>query len=195
MLWIIDFFIIKLFFNLEMCFVDLFQIIYPHNAKLTEEDKTNICYLAFPDSNSGCMGDTKFHIRIRQAPNGPSLLPNHVTYNQKCPVFLQADSSYYYGFVYFRQVKDVALPRGYFQKVIRKIGIYYWCSLFRCLPPFVFVKMNTWCFKRTKHFLKFLVFFRLGIYILSLFCALYILGGGSNIANSLVYLEWLTFLK
>lgn len=95
----------------------MFQIIYPAGVKLTEEDKSNICYLAFPDSNSGCMGDTQFHIRIRQAPGGPELLPNHILYNQKCPVSLQADSSYFYGYVYFRQVKDCSLPRGYFQKV------------------------------------------------------------------------------
>uniref|UniRef100_A0A1B6CG68 UDENN domain-containing protein n=1 Tax=Clastoptera arizonana TaxID=38151 RepID=A0A1B6CG68_9HEMI len=94
------------------------ELVFPTSTNLKEEDKTNICYLAFPDSNSGCMGDTKFHIRLRQAPGGPNLLPNHLQYNQKCPVFLQADASFYYGFVYFRQVKDNALPRGYFQKSV-----------------------------------------------------------------------------
>lgn len=93
------------------------QVIYPLDAKLQEEDKTNICYLAFPDSNSSCMGDTKFHIRIRQAPGGPELLPSHILYNQKSPPYLQVNNGYFYGYVYFRQVKDISLPRGYFQKV------------------------------------------------------------------------------
>lgn len=94
-----------------------FQEVYPANAQLQEHDKSNICYLAFPDSNSSCMGDTKFHIRIRQSAGGPGLLPAHKLYNQKCPVYLQVDNGYFYGYVYFRQVKDVSLPRGYFQKV------------------------------------------------------------------------------
>ena len=32
---------------------------------LSEQDRTNVCYLAFPDSNSGIMGDIQFHFRIR----------------------------------------------------------------------------------------------------------------------------------
>jgi len=32
---------------------------YPNDQiGISEADKTNICYLAFPDSNSGVMGDT-----------------------------------------------------------------------------------------------------------------------------------------
>lgn len=64
------------------------QEIYPSHVTLSEQDKTSLCYLAFPDSNSGCMvsgsvhgclvwhpficqsfllqGDTQFHFRIRQ---------------------------------------------------------------------------------------------------------------------------------
>lgn len=106
------------------------EIIYPAGVKLTEEDKSNICYLAFPDSNSGCMGDTQFHIRIRQAPGGPELLANHIVYNQKCPVYLQADSTYFYGYVYFRQVKDCSLPRGYFQKSVVIISRLPFINLF-----------------------------------------------------------------
>ena len=93
------------------------QLIYPGHIKLSEQEKSNICYLAFPDSNSGCMGDTQFHVRIRQSPGRNTLLPEHQFYNHKCPVYLQADPGYYYGYVYFRQVKDKSLPRGYFQKV------------------------------------------------------------------------------
>jgi hypothetical protein len=40
------------------------ESIYPPTSPLSDQDKTAICYLAFPDSNSGCMGDTKFHFRF-----------------------------------------------------------------------------------------------------------------------------------
>uniref|UniRef100_A0A674PAJ8 DENN/MADD domain containing 6Aa n=1 Tax=Takifugu rubripes TaxID=31033 RepID=A0A674PAJ8_TAKRU len=32
-------------------------------------EKTSICYLSFPDSNSGCLGDTQFCFRFRQGSN------------------------------------------------------------------------------------------------------------------------------
>jgi len=41
------------------------ESVYPGNVHLSETDKTNICYLAFPDSNSGVMGDSQFHFRVR----------------------------------------------------------------------------------------------------------------------------------
>lgn len=95
------------------------EIIYPSHIRLTEKEKTSICYLAFPDSNSGCMGDTQFHFRVRQCPPAArriTMLPLHLEYNKTCPLALQADPSYLFGFVYFRQVKDRSMRRGYFQK-------------------------------------------------------------------------------
>lgn len=98
-----------------------FQLIYPPQADLTEQEKMNICYLAFPDSNSGCMGDTKFHFRlrsnIRMSQERGGLLNAHLEYNESCLATLQISPIFFYGFVYFRQVKDKNLPRGYFQKV------------------------------------------------------------------------------
>lgn len=98
------------------------QMVYPDNVSLSEEDKTNLCYLAFPDSNSGCMGDTQFHVKIKCS-QPTNLSQRHINYNAKCPVFLQADHRCLYGFVYFRQIKDLSLPRGYFQKVCHTIVI------------------------------------------------------------------------
>lgn len=92
----------------------------------------NICYLAFPDSNSGCMGDTKFHIRLRVAPATENTLlkSSHFKFNQTCIPVQKADAGHYWGFVYFRQIKDNTLPRGYFQKVsiirlVNKLFILY----------------------------------------------------------------------
>lgn len=95
----------------------LLQGIYPRHVTLTKQEVSNICYLAFPDSNSGCMGDTTFVIRLPNSPGKNTRRNEHVQYNNKCTPVLQIHSSYYWGFVYFRQVKDIKLPRGYFQKV------------------------------------------------------------------------------
>ncbi|KAL1137887.1 hypothetical protein AAG570_009583 [Ranatra chinensis] len=96
------------------------ELVYPPTARLSEEDKTSICYLAFPDSNSGCMGDTR--LRHSAHPSvvggGGGLVAGHARYNKAAPVSLQATPNYLYGFVYFRQVKDPNLPRGYFQKSV-----------------------------------------------------------------------------
>ena len=48
------------------------ESIYPSHAKLTPIDKSNIAYLAFPDSNSGFLGDTQYHFRIKHDLNASS---------------------------------------------------------------------------------------------------------------------------
>lgn len=93
------------------------QAIYPSHIKLSEQERSNVCYLAFPDSNSGCMGDTQYHVRIRQSSKVVQETNALKEYDRKSPSFLQTDRDYYWGYVYFRQVKDKSLPRGYFQKV------------------------------------------------------------------------------
>ncbi len=40
----------------------------PQHVKLTQNEKANICYMSFPDSNSGFLGDTQHFFRIRQDP-------------------------------------------------------------------------------------------------------------------------------
>ncbi|KAH8362538.1 hypothetical protein KR084_013066 [Drosophila pseudotakahashii] len=86
--------------------------VYPPQFMPSDQEVSNICYMAFPDSNSGCMGDTKFHMRLRCTSRRESL-PG---YNAECSPALRQDGSHYWGFVYFRQKRDANLPRGYFQK-------------------------------------------------------------------------------
>ncbi|KAH8287679.1 hypothetical protein KR054_011606 [Drosophila jambulina] len=86
--------------------------VYPPVFMPSDQEVSNICYMAFPDSNSGCMGDTKFHMRFR-CTKGQDTLHQ---YNAECPPSLRQDCSHYWGFVYFRQKRDANLPRGYFQK-------------------------------------------------------------------------------
>ncbi|KAI8035422.1 protein DENND6B isoform X1 [Drosophila gunungcola] len=86
--------------------------VYPPEFMPSDQEVSNICYMAFPDSNSGCMGDTKFHMRLRCTSRRESL----PAYNAECSPALRQDGSHYWGFVYFRQKRDANLPRGYFQK-------------------------------------------------------------------------------
>lgn len=95
------------------------QAIYPASVELSEIEKLNVCYLAFPDSNSGCIGDTQFHIRLRVASGTKNTLLNSELqrFSLQCMTVQRPDLGHYWGFVYFRQTKDTSLPRGYFQKV------------------------------------------------------------------------------
>ncbi|KAL5014632.1 hypothetical protein ScPMuIL_008902 [Solemya velum] len=113
------------------------EMIYPGHVKLTEKEKMNICYLSFPDSNSGCMGDTQFHFRIRQCPGRKQTSRTHLLYNRECPVALQCDNAHYYGFVYFRQTKDKSLRRGYFQKSVVLISKLPFVALFSELSSII----------------------------------------------------------
>ncbi|XP_071529524.1 protein DENND6A isoform X2 [Panulirus ornatus] len=96
------------------------EMIYPADRELSERERTNICYLAFPDSNSGLMGNVQFHFRIRQCPQSIPFQtrPAIQQYNSFCPTNIQTEDGYLYGYVYFRQVKDRTLRRGYFQKSV-----------------------------------------------------------------------------
>lgn len=103
-----------------ICIVDfdigigqVLEHVYPSSAVLSENERTNICYMAFPDSNSSSLGDTKFHISCRTT--NPLTITQR-TYNRECQQHLKADAGHYWGYVYFRQVKDASIKRGYFQK-------------------------------------------------------------------------------
>jgi len=103
---------------------------FPEHVKLSEADRTNVCYLAFPDSNSGVMGDSQFHFRIRVQPDTSGRESGevsschlhtsriHADYNRRCPSTIAFDPNYLFGFAYFRQVKDPSIRRGYFQKSV-----------------------------------------------------------------------------
>nr|XP_039247890.1 protein DENND6A-like [Styela clava] len=91
---------------------------YPEHAVLSDKERSNICYLSFPDSNSGCMGDTQYCFRIRRTSNTTDGDLISVNVANDFPAVLQEDDNHYYGYVYFRQVRDKTLKRGYFQKSV-----------------------------------------------------------------------------
>lgn len=90
---------------------------YPEHVALSDKERSNISYLSFPDSNSGCMGDTQYCFRIRRdaLSSDDVILSEH---SVDFPAVLLPDTSHYYGYVYFRQVRDQTLRRGYFQKSV-----------------------------------------------------------------------------
>lgn len=90
-------------------------MIYPGDAELSPIEKSNICYLAFPDSNSCCTGDTNYFFRLRRSIG--TLTEEQWQFTASVPIAMQPDPKFYFGFVHFRQQKDPTLPRGYFQKV------------------------------------------------------------------------------
>uniref|UniRef100_A0A8C6YAB4 DENN domain containing 6A n=1 Tax=Naja naja TaxID=35670 RepID=A0A8C6YAB4_NAJNA len=107
------------------------EVIYPQHSKLTDKEKTNICYLSFPDSNSGCLGNTQFCFRFRQSSSRK--LSWHCLLDQldrDLPIYLKRDPAYFYGYVYFRQVQDKTLKRGYFQKSLVLISKLPYIHLF-----------------------------------------------------------------
>ncbi|XP_059800177.1 DENN/MADD domain containing 6Aa [Hypanus sabinus] len=111
------------------------EVIYPPHAKLSDKEKTSICYLSFPDSNSGCLGDTQFCFRIRQSANKRNSFDS--LYDRDAPVYLKKDSAHYYGYVYFRQVRDKSLKRGYFQKSLVLISKLPYVNFFHFLLKFI----------------------------------------------------------
>ncbi|XP_043944503.1 protein DENND6B [Protopterus annectens] len=110
------------------------ELVYPHDCRLSEKEKTCICYLSFPDSYSGCLGDTQFSFRLRRsAGQRLSWFGEDDLYNREAPVTLQRDTAHYYGYVYFRQVKDSSVKRGYFQKSLVLISRLPFVNLFHSL--------------------------------------------------------------
>ncbi|KAM6161884.1 protein DENND6B isoform 2-T2 [Erethizon dorsatum] len=109
------------------------ELVYPSDFRLTDKEKSSICYLSFPDSHSGCLGDTQFSFRMRQC--GGHRSPWHADdqpYNRKAPAALQ-EPAHYLGYVYFRQVKDSSVKRGYFQKSLVLLSRLPFVRLFQSL--------------------------------------------------------------
>nr|XP_033814210.1 protein DENND6B isoform X2 [Geotrypetes seraphini] len=110
------------------------ELVYPHDLRLTDKEKTSICYLSFPDSYSGCLGDTQFSFRLRQTVGQRSTwFEEDGKYNREVPITLQKETAHYFGYVYFRQVKDSSVKRGYFQKSLVLVSRFPFVKLFHSL--------------------------------------------------------------
>ncbi|KAF6738419.1 Protein DENND6B [Oryzias melastigma] len=121
------------------------QLLYPPDARLTEKEKTSICYLSFPDSYSGCHGDTQFTFRFRQSVGRRASSAIDI-YNRDAPASLQVEAAHFFGYAYFRQVKDTSVKRGYFQKSLVLVSRLPYSILFhsilQVLAPEFFEKLQ-----------------------------------------------------
>uniref|UniRef100_A0AAY4DUU7 UDENN domain-containing protein n=1 Tax=Denticeps clupeoides TaxID=299321 RepID=A0AAY4DUU7_9TELE len=99
------------------------EAVYPQDVKLTEKEVRSTAHASYPDvlyTFPWALGDTQFSFRLRQSVGrGPRgvWFEDSDAYNRDAPVTMQA-SSHLYGYVYFRQVKDDTVKRGYFQKSV-----------------------------------------------------------------------------
>lgn len=110
------------------------ELVYPHDLRLSEKEKTSICYLSFPDSYSGCLGDSQFNFRLRQSVGHKlTWLGEDREYNRDAPLTLQRETAHFFGYVYFRQVKDSSIKRGYFQKSLVLVSRLPYVNLFQSL--------------------------------------------------------------
>ena len=106
------------------------ESVIPSHCKLTEKDRANLSFLAFPDTNSNCSGDIQYHFRL----DHQSTLPSYYQqYNAVVPAILQVDPNSLFGYVNFRQVRDKTVKRGYFQKSFVILSKLPFFSLFNTL--------------------------------------------------------------
>ncbi|KAL3111600.1 hypothetical protein niasHT_019947 [Heterodera trifolii] len=127
------------------------EVIYPGDATLSAQERSDLCYAAFPDSNSSApstyghsplrnmnhtglnpgsdSSDSMHHFRIRRASfneqNNVSKLEEIV------PASLWPDPRFFHGFSFFRRQRDPMLPRGYFQKSIVLVSVLPLVTLFQ----------------------------------------------------------------
>uniref|UniRef100_A0A6Q2YQW8 UDENN domain-containing protein n=1 Tax=Esox lucius TaxID=8010 RepID=A0A6Q2YQW8_ESOLU len=96
---------------------------------------------------AGCLGDTQFCFRFRQASGRKCSLGCFLDhFDRDAPVCLKRDPGHYYGYVYFRQVRDKSLKRGYFQKSLVLISklpyVAFFHSLLKLIAPEYFEKQE-----------------------------------------------------
>uniref|UniRef100_A0A8C0C1S7 DENN domain containing 6B n=1 Tax=Buteo japonicus TaxID=224669 RepID=A0A8C0C1S7_9AVES len=85
-------------------------------------------------SVSGGLGDTQFSFRLRQSGGQRTThYEDDGEYNREAPLTLQRESAHYFGYVYFRQVKDSSMKRGYFQKSLVLVSRLPYVNLFQSL--------------------------------------------------------------
>lgn len=114
--------------KLEYCF--------PPNVSLGEKEISDVCYMAFPDSNSSNEPeiDERFFIRlaIRQSKEtDQSVLQVHKRLRQEAERYLEPESRHFCGIAFFRQVRDSSIHRGFYQKAVIILSQLPFHNLFR----------------------------------------------------------------
>eukprot|EP01063_Lacrimia_lanifica_P018016 TRINITY_DN24990_c0_g1_i1.p1 TRINITY_DN24990_c0_g1~~TRINITY_DN24990_c0_g1_i1.p1 ORF type:complete len:909 (+),score=256.18 TRINITY_DN24990_c0_g1_i1:84-2810(+) len=105
--WVLAFVVVR--FDLELG--QVIDKVVPEGA-FTPEQQKEICHLSFPDSNSRLVNDTCYTIKLRR---------------RGCKF------KYNYGYVYFRQKRDVSVHRGYVQESLVLISRWPFVSLLEAI--------------------------------------------------------------
>ncbi|KAI9325886.1 hypothetical protein DFJ73DRAFT_632994 [Zopfochytrium polystomum] len=125
------------------------EFVYPP-VSLSQEEKKNISFSAFPDSNSSAhVGDSVFSFRMRSGASSQKLYQHNQAISlatdlpgKSGPLSFSFDErewissggvdtdGHTYGYVFFRQQKDGELRRGFFQKSLVILSPHPWPRLF-----------------------------------------------------------------
>jgi hypothetical protein len=100
--------------NFDLDYGQKLEYLFPSTVTFTEEEKHNICFLAFPESSNN-EGDHVYSFRLRRVIGSES----------------RGVTKSLYGFVFFRQTKNATISRGYLQKSVVLISSYPFINLFK----------------------------------------------------------------
>ncbi|PKU31943.1 protein hypothetical protein [Limosa lapponica baueri] len=104
----------------------LYELVHTHASPVPVKYKKTV--------TRGGLGDTQFSFRLRQSGGQRSAhYEDDGEYNREAPLTLQRESAHYFGYVYFRQVKDSSMKRGYFQKSLVLVSRLPYVNLFQSL--------------------------------------------------------------
>jgi len=111
---------------------------FPAHVKLSEKEQSDVCYMAFPDSNSTNQPeiDSRFYIRlaIRESKEtNDQVLKVHSRLRYEAERYLEPETKHLCGIAYFRQVRDSTIHRGFYQKAVVILSHLPFHNLFRHL--------------------------------------------------------------
>uniref|UniRef100_A0A8C6I874 DENN domain containing 6A n=3 Tax=Mus TaxID=862507 RepID=A0A8C6I874_MUSSI len=122
------------------------EVIYPQHSKLTDKEVSkHVCL-------SVCLCSLLSVTYARSSWSVCVLAPTALLFSFRKPIFatclfqtqIQKDPAYFYGYVYFRQVRDKTLKRGYFQKSLVLISklpyIHFFHTVLKQIAPEYFEK-------------------------------------------------------
>uniref|UniRef100_A0A8C5RVU3 DENN domain containing 6B n=1 Tax=Laticauda laticaudata TaxID=8630 RepID=A0A8C5RVU3_LATLA len=99
-----------------------------------------------PDREGGSLGDTQFSFRFRRSAGRGPAAAGEWRCSREAPPGLQPEPAHLFGYVFFRQVRDRSVQRGYFQKslvlVTRLPYVTLFHSLLRLVAPEYFEKLD-----------------------------------------------------
>jgi len=109
---------------------------FPPHVKLSDKEQSDVCYMAFPDSNSTNQPevDSRFFLRlaIRESKEtDDKVLKVHARLRHEAERYLEPESKHLCGIAYFRQVRDPTIHRGFYQKAVVLLSQLPFHNLFR----------------------------------------------------------------